>query len=170
MATKAKAAKASVPTGAGYEALLGGKEQIEKVVKAGSEAAEKIAAMGKERIEAAAKGYDDLASFNRANLDAVVAAGTAAAKGLEAINAEVLAFAKGQLEGSMTATKALIGAKTLQELVDLQNEYAKSSFDAYMAQMARIGELTAKATQDAFEPLNSQVQAAVEKLVRPLAA
>ena len=61
-------------------------------------------------------------------------------------------------------------AKTLQEFIDLQSGYAKTAFDGYVAQSTKLGEMTSKLAKDAFAPINVQVQAAVEKFGKPLAA
>ncbi len=146
------------------------KEQIEKAVKTATDAAERAIAASKEQIEKVVKGYDDAASFSKANADALVAAGTTATKGAETINAEVLAFAKSQYEDNLAATKALFGAKTLQEVIELQNGFAKSAFEAYAAHATKLSEVSAKLAQDTFAPINAQVQATVEKLIKPVAA
>lgn len=171
MSTKTKGAKGAEAATKTYETVVAAsKENVEKAVKAGSEAVEKALSLSKERIEAAVKGYDEMTALNKQAVEAFMSAGTVASKGVEQINAEVLAFTKTQIEDSISAAKALMGAKTLQELVDLQSDYARGAFDAYMAQSTKMGELTAKLAQEAFEPINAQLQATVEKFVKPLAA
>ncbi len=150
--------------------IAASKEQIEKAVQAATEAAERAFAASKEQIEKVVKGYDDAAKFSKASADAFVAAGTTASKGAETINAEVLAFAKSQYEDNLAATKALFGAKTLQEVIELQNGFAKSAFEAYSAHATKLSEVSAKVAQDSFAPINAQVQAVVEKFVKPMAA
>ncbi|MBN9525568.1 MAG: phasin family protein [Alphaproteobacteria bacterium] len=147
-----------------------GKENVEKVVKLGTEAAEKVMSYNRQRVDAAVKAYDELTGFNKQTVEAVVSAGNVTVKGIESLNAEVMAFAKHQIEDSIAATKAVFGAKTLQEVLEVQQDFAKAAFDAYMAETTKLGELTAKFAQDAFAPINAQVQAAVERAVKPLAA
>ncbi len=160
MTTKLKSVKLIPEAVAGFET----------VVSAGKEQVEKVFAMGKERIEAAVKSYEDVAAFNKQSVEAVVAAGNVAAKGLEGLNAEVLAFSKAQIEDTVAAAKAMMGVKTLQELVDLHSGYAKTAFDAFVSETTKLGELSTKLAQETFEPINAQVKAAVEKFAKPLAA
>jgi len=166
-ATKVEAA---APAAAFENVIYTSKEQIEKAVKASTEAAERAFAVSKERVEAIVKSYEDVAKLGKGGVDAFVAAGNVATKGVETLNAEVLSFAKAQYEDNVAATKAVLAAKTLQEVVELQNEFAKSAFEAYSAQVTKLSEVAAKLAQDAFAPINAQVQATVEKLVKPLAA
>lgn len=157
--------------GNAYETVItASKEQMEKAMKATTEAAERVITISKDRLDAAVKGYDDAAKFGKSNVEAIVAAGNLATKGVETLNAEVLSFAKSQYEDNLAAAKAMMGAKTLQELVELQNDFTKTAFEAYAAHATKLSEVAAKVAQDAFAPINAQVQTAVEKFVKPLAA
>jgi phasin family protein len=167
MSRKSSAADA---TKAYEAAVVAGKEQMEGIMKATGEATEKAIAAGRERLEKAFQGLDSVAEFNKQSFEAVVEAGKIAAKGFEAVNAETLAFTKAQLDESVQAARALAGARTLQALIDAQTSFAKGAFEAYLAQTTKVGEMTAKVAQDAYAPINAQIQAAVEKFVKPLAA
>ena len=176
MATKTKTTQTETNAfnglnGQGYETVLfASKEQMEKAMKAGTEAVEKAFSMSKDRFDAVAKSVDDAAKLGKEQVEAIVSAGNVAAKGFETINAEVLAFTKSQFEDQISATKAMMGVKTLQELIELQNGFAKSAFEAYTAHTTKLSEVATKAAQEAFAPINTQFQAAVEKMVKPLAA
>lgn len=127
-----------------------------------------VDAVTKKGAEMAAKSYDDVIAFNQDNFDAMVEFGKATAKGVEELNAEVLAFNKVAIEENVAAAKAVMGAKTVQEAVDLQTEWAKAWFDSYMSQATKVGELTAKVAQEAFAPVNDRFSTAVEKMVKPV--
>lgn len=121
-------------------------------------------------FEAAVKGFEQFNTLGKDNMEAVVAFSTTYAKGIEAINAELAAFAKKSLEDSVTATKALMGAKTVKELVDLQSDFAKTSFDELMSKSSKLGEMYAKVTKQALEPINARVTETMSKFAKPLAA
>lgn len=169
--TKTTKGAGKAPTNSMYEGVVAsGKETVEAAFKASADAASKAFNLGKNRAEQVAKSYEDVAEFNKGTVEAIVSAGNLAAKGIEAINAEVLAFSKSSLEDSLAATKAVMSAKTLNEFVELQSKFAKISLDTYLQQAAKLGELGAKLAQDTFEPINARVQFAVERFVKPLAA
>lgn len=166
MATKKKidGTETEALTGNPFEAAIyASKEQVEKAIATGTEALEKAFSMSKDRFE-------DIAKMGKEQVDACVTAGNVATKGMETINAEAMAFTKTQIEDQISAAKAMMGAKTLQELIELQNGYAKSAFEAYSAYTTKMSEVATKVAQDAFAPINAQVQASVEKFVKPLAA
>lgn len=153
------------------------KEQLESIVKASQEQArknfEQTVSAAKEQVEKASaqvlKGYEDLAAFNKDNVDAVVLSSTIAARGSEELSREVAAFARTNFDASVAVGKALLGAKTFQEVVELQSSYAKSSFESFIAEARKIQELSAKITNDAIAPLNARVNAAAEQFSKPLA-
>jgi phasin family protein len=154
------------------------KDSFEETVKAGQESYAKgfdqTVAFAQEQFEKAAatffKGFDDVQGYGRANLDAVIQANTVAAKGFEEISRAWFAFAQGTVEQSVSATKALMSAKSLREVVDLQNDYAKATFDSFLAEGARLSEMGVKVTNEAIAPLSARVNATVEKFAKPVAA
>lgn len=148
-----------------------GKETVETFVKAGNEAAaqgyEKAFTFGKEHADAATKGYEQVAAFGKDNVEAAVAAGAAATKGVEALNAEMMDFAKVVMADQMAAFGKFMAVKTPQDMIELQNELAKSSFDAVVARSTKIGEMTAKVANEAFAPVNERANAAMETFAKP---
>lgn len=154
------------------------KEQYEGLVKASQEQSvkqfEKTSAAAKEQFEKTTaqllKGYEDLQATSKANVDALLESSAIAAKGAEDLGREVVAYSQSVLDQSITTGKALLTAKSLQEVVELQNSFLKSSFDAFVAEATRIQELSVKVTNDALAPLSSRVNATVETLSKPLAA
>lgn len=144
----------------GTEAVTKG---IEQVMSATKEQVEKFAPN-------AAKGFDDASRIGKGNVDAAVKAGTIAAKGFETIGKELTDFNKMVFETSMANTKALFGAKTVQEAIELQTGFAREGFETFVAQGTKISELSVKVAQDVAEPLSTQATAAAQEFVKPLSA
>ena len=141
----ATATKSKTPTN-------GAAETLENVVTASSDAL-------KQGFEKAVKGYDEMATFNKATIEAVMQSASAASKGFEAINAEALAFSKQSIEDAVTATKAAMTSRSIQELVEINSDFAKSAFDSYVGQITKIGDLFASMAKGTVEPLNSRTAA-----------
>jgi phasin family protein len=120
--------------------------------------------------EAAFKGYDDLAVLGKGNFDAFVQSNSVVAKGFEAIGKEVLAFAQRSIEGHMAQARALIGAKNMQEFVDLQNHFAKQRLEDTIAETAKLTELSTQVANEAIEPLQKRVDATVSTVLKAEAA
>ncbi len=166
MASKVKAETTKIAT----EAQEVGKEAINAAMKAGEEAAAKAFSLGKEKFEAATKSFADVAQFNQETVELVVQTSTKTAKAVEALNAEVLAFSKAQLDSTVAAAKAAMTCKTLKELVDLQTGFFKDTVETYVKEATKFGELSQKISQEAFEPIGARFKLAVEKFGKPMAA
>lgn len=131
------------------------KNTIDTVTAAGNEAF-------KEGFEKTLKTVNDVNAFTKENADAVIASATAAGKGVETINANVVAFAKKSMEDTVAATKALSTAKSVQEMIEVQSDFVKSSMDAYLAEINRTTDLYANAFKASLKPLNDRFAATVE--------
>lgn len=174
MSTRAKTAQ----TAAFEDATAQAKATVETLVKAGQDAAakgyEQVVVAAKEQVEKAnaqlLKGYEEYAAFGKQNVDAFVQSGSIVAKGMEEMSKAVFAFTQASLEAGVATGKAMLAVKTLRELVDLQAGFAKSSLDGFVAEGTKLSEMGVKVANQALEPINARVHAAVEKLAKPAAA
>jgi phasin family protein len=116
------------------------------------------------------KAYEDAAKFNKENLDAYVAASTVYAKGVESVAKTWAAFAQETFEASANVAKAVLGAKTLKEAVEIQADFAKTTFDKFVAEGTKTSEASIKVANEALEPISARVNVAVEKLLKPAIA
>ena len=66
--------------------------------------------------------------------------------------------------GYCGAAKSLAGAKSVQEVVELQTAFAKTALETYMAELGRMSEIVSASVKDSVKPLNERVTAAVERL------
>ena len=62
----------------------------------------------------------------------------------------------------VAVTKAVASAKSVQEIFEIQSEYAKSSMDNYLAELNKTSELFSDLFKTSFKPLNDRVSAAVD--------
>lgn len=156
-------------------AAAAGNQAVETVVKAGAEAAsqgyEKAVALTKGQVDAAVKagatafkGYEGVAEFNKLAFEAFVASSTIVARGLQELSKSVASAAQSSIEENMAAGKAILGAKSLKEAIDLQSGLAKSNFEKLVAESSKFSEISAKLAEEAFAPLNSRLSDAVKKL------
>jgi phasin family protein len=127
------------------------------------EQADKVQAQG-------AKSFEDIAKFSKENLDAVVSASTVYAKGFETVGKAFYALSQETVEASAAVAKAMLGVKTLKEAVDLQTDFAKTTFDKFVAEGTKLSEMSIKVANEALEPINARVNVAVEKFLKPAVA
>ena len=154
------------------------KETYVGFVKAGQDQAaknfEQTVSAAKEQVEKASaqflKGYEEIQNFSKGNVDALIASGTIVAKGAEDLGKEVAAYTQASFDKSVATSKAILTARSLKEVLELQNDYAKSSFDSFIEGTTRFQQLSIKLTSEAFAPLNARMNATVEKLSRNASA
>ncbi|MEE2566840.1 phasin family protein [Hyphobacterium marinum] len=159
-ATKAKAAKSNTPPRKGTKIMTNAQtkkvqDTIQTMTSAGNEAF-------REGFEKSLKSVNEINAFSKDNMDAVMASATAAGKGIETLNANAVAFAKKSMEDTVSATKAMTTAKSVQDMIEVQADFMKSSMDAYLAEINKATDLYAGAVKSSLKPLNDRVAATVE--------
>jgi phasin family protein len=133
------------------------KSTVEQFTTAGNQAF-------KDSIEKSLSALGEANAHSKKNLEAVVASVTAATKGAEALGAQAMAYSKKAMEDQVAAAKSLSGAKSVQEVVELQTAYAKSAMEAYISHMNKASETAAASVKESFAPINERVTAFVEKV------
>jgi phasin family protein len=118
----------------------------------------------KDAVEKSLASLNEANAHSKKNLEAVIASVTAATKGAEALGAQAMAYSKSALESNVTAARSLAGAKSVQEVVELQTAFAKSALETYMAEVGKMSEIVSASVKDSMKPLNERVTAAVERL------
>jgi phasin family protein len=137
------------------EKLNGTAETFETALKNGTEAI-------KANFEKAAKRYDEFLGFQKDTVEAYVKAANVAGKGAETLHNEIYTYSKSAIEGGIANAKALMASKSAHEAFELQTGYAKSAFDAYVAELTKISELLVATSKETFEPIQGRVQAWVD--------
>jgi phasin family protein len=107
-------------------------------------------------------GYDSMVGYGKDTAEAMIKSATAAGKGAETLHNEIYAFAKQSMEDSITAGKAILGAKSVHEAIEVQTDYAKSAFENYVSELSKFNQLVTAAAKDSFAPLQSRAQAWVD--------
>ena len=86
-------------------------------------------------------------------------------KGFQAIAATVVDYSKKSFEDSTRAFEQLAGAKSFEQAWEIQSQYAKKAFDAYVAQASKVGEMYVDLARSAYQP----VEQAAAKTARKVA-
>ncbi len=131
----------------------------EKATATAETALENGAAALKTGLEKALKGYDTVVGYNKDTAEAVMKSATTAGKSIEGINSEIYSYSKQSIEDGVAATKAVLGSKSVHEAFEFQTDYAKSAFEACVAQLSKITELATAATKETYAPFKGRVQA-----------
>jgi hypothetical protein len=107
--------------------------------------------------------FDEIQKFGKEQLEAASSVAASLAKGLQTIAAETTDYSKKSVESNSAYVEKLLGAKSLDNAIQIQSEYAKSTYEGFVAQATKIGELYTNLAKEAFKPVETafaKVQAA----------
>jgi hypothetical protein len=97
--------------------------------------------------------FDDFQKLGKDNVEATMRSFGVASKGFQAIAAEVTNYSKKSFEDGTAAVERLMGAKSLEKAIEVQADYVKSSYEGFVAQATKIGELVADIAKESYKPL-----------------
>ncbi|MGE5547209.1 MAG: phasin family protein [Solirubrobacterales bacterium] len=158
----AAAAIAPQPAAQIEHAVAAGKQTVDAMVKTSQDAAAKANVQ-------VMKGYEDALQTARESAEAVSQASAVLARGLTELSQAVFGLAQETVEQSMEASRQLMAARTLRDLVDIQSSLAKAQLDKAIAEGSRLSDLSTKLVEEALAPINARVHAAFDRLVKTAA-
>jgi hypothetical protein len=86
-------------------------------------------------------GYAEFTDIGREAIAAAMSSSAAVSAGLEAIGREVAQYAQTAFENAGETARSLLGARTFEDVVRLQTDYAKRSYEGLLARSAKLSEL-----------------------------
>jgi hypothetical protein len=104
---------------------------VEELKKVGQE----IQKVGKDGFDATARSFGEMS------------------KGFQAIAARVTDYSKKAFEDATRAFEQLIGAKSVEQAIEIQSQYAKNAYDTYIAEISKLGEMYVAIVRDAYKPV-----------------
>jgi phasin family protein len=104
--------------------------------------------------------FVDMQKLGKDNLEATVKSFGALSKSSQAIAAETAEYSKKSFEESTKALEKMFGAKTAEQAITIQTEFAKTAYESYVAQVRRIGELYTELANEAYKSFQSNVSKA----------
>ena len=97
---------------------------------------------------------------------AMMRSGALLAEGLEGIGQAWIGVAQATMHDGAATARAMIGAKSPQQVLELQANYARATLDRLVAESGKLPALSVGVANRAIEPIQSQMAAAVDRLWR----
>jgi hypothetical protein len=107
--------------------------------------------------------YEGFQKFGKQGFDAALKNFGTLSKGFEAIAVEIADFSKKQFEANSAAFEKLVGVKTLDKAVEVQSEFAKQSFEGFVAHSTKVGQLVGNLTKEAVKPVETAISQVAAK-------
>jgi phasin family protein len=99
------------------------------------------------------KNFEDIQKLGKDNVDVAMKQFGTVSKGWQAIATEFADYSKKSFEDGSAALEKLFGAKTLEKAIEVQSEYAKTAYEGFVAEAAKLGELYTDLAKESYKPL-----------------
>lgn len=116
----------------------------------------------KDGYEKFAKGMSSWADLQKGAVEALMASAGVVAKGFEKAASTQVGFAKEQFEEGVATAKAAAATKSVQEAIELQNEFVRTSFEKNLGHATQLADHWTAVAKEASDPLTKRYGEFVE--------
>jgi hypothetical protein len=99
--------------------------------------------------------FESVQQIGKEQFEAVSAAAAAVTKGWQSIAAETTDYSKKSFEKSRLLAEKLITVKKIDEAIALQSDFAKTSYEEFVAEATKLGEMYSSLAKEVFKPMES---------------
>jgi hypothetical protein len=111
------------------------------------------------REDVVTKEFNSIQQSGNGQLDGVTMDLSSFSTVLQAIFAEGADYTKKSVETRLAFVEKLLGAKSLEAVIQIQSDYAKTAYASFIAQATKMGELHSTLTKSAFKPAEQAIAA-----------
>jgi hypothetical protein len=101
--------------------------------------------------------FEDVQTYGKEHFEQVTANATALQTGVQAIATAYGEYAKKQFEETKSFAEKLSGVKSLDKALEAQSEYARSAYEAFVADAQKIAGLYSDLAKQTFKPVEGLV-------------
>ena len=109
------------------------------------------------------KNFEDMNAASKEMMDNGLKSFAALSKSVQALAADQAEFAKSSVEMGSGFFEKLAGVKSLDKAIELQTDYAKTAYEAFIAQATKVGDMYADIAKEAYKPFEAAVAKASAK-------
>ena len=95
---------------------------------------------------------EDMQKFGKSSMDMALTSFGVWTKGAQAIAVEVVDYSKKSAESSAAAWERLMSANSLEKAMEVQSQYLRSSYEDFVAEATKLGELYVDLAKEAYKP------------------
>ena len=100
---------------------------------------------------------EDIQSYGKEHLETVVASATTVQHGIQAIASAYGDYTKKSIEDTKSFVEKLSGVKSLDKVIEVQTEFAKSAYETLVAESQKIAGLYGDLAKQTFKPFEGLV-------------
>ena len=109
------------------------------------------------------KNFEDMQKLGKDNMDATLTSLGALSKAFQTIAVEMSDYSRKAFEDGTAAAEKLFSAKSIDKAVEVQSDYLKTSYEQFVAQATKVGELYAGLAQEIYKPFETSMSKTVAK-------
>lgn len=99
--------------------------------------------------------FEATSKMTKEAMDGMLTSFSSVTKGFQQIAAEAAEYSKKSYEDSAAAFEKLVTAKSLDKAVEVQSDYARTSYEGFVSQATRMGELYTDMAKEAYKPIEN---------------
>lgn len=100
---------------------------------------------------------EEFQQYGKEQFDAAVASANTFSSGLQSIASAYGEYAKKSFEDTKSFVEKLSGVKSIEKAIEVQTDYAKTSYETFVAESQKIGELYTDLAKQAFKPFEGMI-------------
>ena len=107
--------------------------------------------------------FEEIQKFGKQQLEAATAASSVVAKGLQEIAGQTSDYSRKTIASGSDVVEKFMGARSFETAIQIQSEFAKSSYESFVAQATKINEIYVKIAGEVFKPMTTAFAAVQAK-------
>ena len=107
---------------------------------------------------------EEMSKMAKANSDAMMSSLQTATQGYAQMAQALAQFTQNMTQMSMAAWQAASQARDLNDMTELQSDFAKTSMEALMENSSRLTEMALKIANDASQPLSKRMNETMQEM------
>jgi hypothetical protein len=96
--------------------------------------------------------FESLQKQGQESFDAAMKAASAVSKSFQDLAKETADYSRKSFEATSAAAEKLFATKSLEKAFEVQSEYAKASYESFVAQANKVGAIYADMAKEAYKP------------------
>jgi phasin family protein len=118
----------------------------------------------KNMTERSTRIVEEMTDLARGNVEAIVASSKVAARGIETLGQEAAEFGRKSFEEASATIRTFAEVRSATDFFRIQSEFAKTQFDAMVAESSKLSEAVLKLAGEVAEPITSRYSVAAERV------
>lgn len=104
--------------------------------------------------------FDNMQKQSQANLESATKSYEAVSKGFQEIGKEAADYSQKHFDASNSAIEKMVASKSFDKVMEVQADFAKTTFEGFVAQSTKIGQLYTDLAKDVYKPFEKAVEVA----------